>query len=280
MNRSLLELIHKEIEAGGAGVLCTVVGAKDSTPRDLGASMWVRGDGTILGTVGGGALEYTVIEKARALLADAGGPTLHEAVLREAESEGQAVCGGEMTILMEPMGQEAEVVIFGAGHVGRALAQAASAAGFHVTVWDEREAFANQEEIPWGKTLACPLEEALEQGLSLHSSSYAVVVTRGHALDGEVVRMLEGRRLAYLGLIGSRKKIAIIREKLLARGVSQKHLDRIFQPVGLPIGAETPEEIAVSILAEIIAMRRGADLGKLRRGFSNLPGPCFPRFEE
>ena len=105
------------------------------------------------------------------------------------------------------------------------------------------------------------------------------MVTRGHVLDSEVIRWLEGRPLAYLGTIGSRKKIAAVRQKLLGQGVSQQHLDRIFQPVGLPIGAETPEEIAVSILAEIIAVHRKADLTKLRSAVSNLPGPFYPRLE-
>jgi xanthine dehydrogenase accessory factor len=279
LNRSLLKLVDEEVDRGGAGVLCTVVGADGSTPRDLGASMWVRPDGSIAGTIGGGPLEYAVIGKALAALKSSAGPILHKAVLREAESGGEAVCGGDVVILMEPLGKEAEVVVFGAGHVGKALARMASAAGFRVCVWDEREEFANPEAIPWGKVVACPLGEVQERGLALHGSSYVVVVTRGHALDSEVVRWLEGRAMAYLGLIGSRKKIAATREKLLGQGVSQGHLDRIFQPVGLPIGAETPEEIAVSVLAEIIAVHRGADMAKLRCAFGNVPGPFYPSFD-
>lgn len=279
MNRSLLKLVHEELERGGTGVLCTVVGADGSTPRDLGAAMWVRPDGSLAGTIGGGPLEYAVTGKALMAMEASAGPILHKAVLREAKAGGEAVCGGDVVILMEPLGKEAEVVIFGAGHVGKALARMASAAGFRICVWDEREEFANPEAIPWGKVVSCPLGEAREKGLSLHGSSYVVVVTRGHALDGEVVRWLEGRPLAYLGLIGSRKKIAAVRDRLLGQCVSQGHLDRIFQPVGLPIGAETPEEIAVSILSEIIAVHRGADLAKLRSSLDNLPGPFFPRFE-
>jgi xanthine dehydrogenase accessory factor len=274
----LLNLVHEEISAGGTGILCTVAGSEGSTPRDLGAAMWVRPDGSISGTVGGGPLEYAVIGKALEMLKEGSGPALHKAVLREAESAGEAACGGEAVILMEPLGREAEVVVFGAGHVGKALARAAAGAGFRVTVWDEREEYANPEALPWGKVVACPLEEAYERGIVLHGSSYAVVVTRGHALDASVVRSLEGRPLAYLGLIGSRRKIEAVRENLLRQGVSQSHLDRVFQPVGLPIGAETPEEIAVSILSEIIAVHRGADLGKLRSALFDLPGPCYPRF--
>ncbi|KUK61382.1 MAG: hypothetical protein XD83_1088 [Synergistales bacterium 57_84] len=243
MDRALLKSVHEELEAGGAGALCTVVGSDGSTPRDLGASMWVRLDGSIAGTVGGGPLEHAVIKKALELLRSGSGPVLHKAVLRTDESGGEAVCGGESVILIEPLGQEAEVVIFGAGHVGKAVARAAYSAGFRVIVWDEREEFANPESVPWGKTVACPLEKAF---------------------------------MAYIGMIGSRKKISYVRESLIKQGVSIDFLDRIFQPVGLPVRAETPEEIAVSILAEIIAVRRGADIASLRSSYSREAGPFSP----
>ncbi|HBG14881.1 MAG TPA: xanthine dehydrogenase [Synergistaceae bacterium] len=276
MDRALLKSVHEELEAGGAGALCTVVGSDGSTPRDLGASMWVRLDGSIAGTVGGGPLEHAVIKKALELLRSGSGPVLHKAVLRTDESGGEAVCGGESVILIEPLGQEAEVVIFGAGHVGKAVARAAYSAGFRVIVWDEREEFANPESVPWGKTVACPLEKAFDEGVRLHGSSYVVVVTRGHSLDAEVVRILEGKPMAYIGMIGSRKKISYVRESLIKQGVSIDFLDRIFQPVGLPVRAETPEEIAVSILAEIIAVRRGADIASLRSSYSREAGPFSP----
>ncbi len=277
MDRTLLSQINSEIEKGSSGVLCTLVASKGSTPRNLGAAMWVRSDGSIIGTIGGGATEFEVINKALDLLTSGGEPVLHEAVLREAESDGKAVCGGEVTIFLEPIGQPMEVAIFGAGHVGKALARLCYAAGIQFTVWDDREDLANPEEIPWGKSLACSHDVLFEEGgISLHPSSYAVVVTRGHELDTDIVRALEGKPLAYLGVIGSRKKIATMREKLLALGTSETFLDGIFQPVGLPIGAETPEEIAISILAEIIAFRRRSDLVKLRLGYLDTSGPCYP----
>lgn len=277
MDRSLFSLINSDIEAGVVGALCTIVSSKGSTPRGMGTSMWVRSDGSIIGSIGGGSMEFEVIEKSLALLTSGGGPILYEAVLKETESAGKAVCGGEVVIMIEPIGQQSEIVIFGAGHLGKALAKITFAAGFPVTVWDEREDFANPRNIPWGRTFSCPPEKLFdEKGIRLHPSSYVVVVTRGHELDTEIVRILEGRPLAYLGVIGSRKKIATMRNKLLALGASETFLDGIFQPVGLPIGAETPEEIAISILAEIIALRRGSDLDKLRLGYLNTPGPCYP----
>ena len=276
MDRALLKSVHEELESGGSGALCTVVGSDGSTPRDLGASMWVRVDGSILGTVGGGPLEYAVINKALETLRSGSGPILHKAVLRIDEDGGEAVCGGESVVLIEPLGREAEVVVFGAGHVGKAVARAAYYAGFRVIVWDEREEFSNPGAIPWGKTVACPLEKALQEGVRLHGSSYVVVATRDHALDAEVIRLLEGGPMAYLGMIGSRKKIAHEREILFKRGVSREYLDSIFTPVGLPVHAETPEEIAVSILAEMIAVHRGADIARLRSPYAKQAGPFFP----
>jgi len=162
------------------------------------------------------------------------------------------------------LGREDELLIFGAGHVGKAVAQAAALVGFRVTVWDEREEYANRENIPWARTVVCPIEEIFEKGVTLHERSYVVIVTRGHALDAEAVAITDKKPGAYFGMIGSRSKIAAVRKMLLARGMSEEHLNRIHQPIGLPIMAETPEEIAVSILAEIIAVKRGGDIATLR----------------
>ena len=150
--------------------------------------------------------------------------------------------------------------------MGRALAQLGAFAGFSVTVWDEREEFANPERIPWGRTVALPLE-AFGRSLRTHERTYAVVATRGHSLDGEAVSLLDRRPAAYVGMIGSRSKIAAVRARLRDQGVSAEHLDRVRQPVGLPLRAETPEEIALSVMAEIVAVRRGADVDSLRRGW-------------
>ncbi|HCD71724.1 XdhC/CoxI family protein [Thermovirga lienii] len=265
MDLELLRLINEETREGRFGVLCTVVRSHGSTPRKLGASMWVRSDGSIAGTIGGGALEKAVIQRALEVMEDPTAPKLYESILREKESQGQAVCGGEVSVLLEPLGMEPKIIIFGAGHVGAALARLASAARFNVIVWDEREEYANQDRFPGCKAVACSLEEAVCGGvIPIARNSYVVVVTRGHSLDEEVVRSLEGKPMAYLGVIGSRRKISFMRKSLMEKGVSEEFLDSIFQPIGLPIRAETPEEIALSILAEIVGKMRGADLEALR----------------
>jgi xanthine dehydrogenase accessory factor len=280
MNRILMEKILEELDAGAAGVLCTVTEECGSTPRSLGACMWVRPDGTIMGTVGGGLFERHVIDEALRMLEegqDVG--RFREALNCAGVEEGGGACGGELGVFLEVLGRERELVVFGAGHVGRAIARTAAGAGFRVTVWDEREEYANPENVPWGRTIACPLEEIFDQGLMLHEHSFLVIVTRGHALDAHTVRFLEKYPSAYIGLIGSRKKIAVVRSHLIGQGVAPAYLDRIFQPVGLPIRAETPEEIAVSVVAELIAVHRGADLADLRRPLGKGSDPCYPRFD-
>ena len=236
MNAELLNKINQEVQNGGFGAICTVIDESGSTPRSRGASMWVRPDGTIAGTIGGGLIEYEAIQ----------------------------VCGGKASVFIEVVGLGDELVIFGAGHVGRATAELGAFAGFRVTVWDERPEFANDERIPWARNVVCPIDKIYENGVKLHSRSYVVIMTRGHALDAEAVRVTEGQPGAYYGMIGSRSKIAAVRAKLLAKGVSAAHLDRIYQPIGLPIKAETPNEIAVSIMSEIIAVKYGADVKRLR----------------
>ena len=252
-------------EEGRQGVLCLVAEEEGSTPRSAGSSMLVYPDGSIEGTVGGGIMEHRVIEQALGMLSKGSAPLLHRENLTadEAALDG-AVCGGTLAVYLEVIGRSRELVIFGAGHVGRALARAGDMAGFQVTVWDEREEFANSSHIPWGTTVCCSLEEFFAREVLFHGRTSVVAVTRGHALDAEVIRLLEGIPLAYIGMIGSRKKIAFVRQRLLDEGVSEAYLNGIYQPVGLPIGAETPEEIAFSVLAEIIAADRGADVAALR----------------
>ncbi|MCE5202048.1 MAG: XdhC/CoxI family protein [Synergistaceae bacterium] len=261
MNKELLKLINSEVESGLYGVLCTVTEETGSTPRSRGASMWVRPDGSISGTIGGGLVEYEAIQYALGLLKSGETSALWRKDLTE--KEGMA-CGGSASVFMEVIGREDELVIFGAGHVGKAVAQVGAFAGFRVTVWDEREEFANTENIPCARTIACPLEKIYENGIYLHDRSYVVIVTRGHTLDAATVAITDKKPGAYYGMIGSRSKIATVRKILLEQGVTEAHLNRLHQPIGIPIKAETPEEIAVSIVAEIIAVKRGGDVNGLR----------------
>ena len=261
MNAELLSQINDELYDGKFGVVCTVISESGSTPRSRGASMWVRPDGSILGTIGGGLIEFEAIGEAKKLMAEGGATKLWHKSLTE--RDGMA-CGGEADVFMELLGRGDELVIFGAGHVGRALAELGSFCGFKVTVWDDREEFANDENIPWARNIVCPIEKVYDSGVRLHDRSFVVIMTRGHKLDAEAVTVTDKMPGAYYGMIGSRSKIAAVRKMLLERGVTEAHLDRIHQPIGLPIKAETPNEIAVSIMAEIIGVKYGADVKRMR----------------
>ncbi|MCF7935468.1 MAG: XdhC/CoxI family protein [Synergistales bacterium] len=257
-NRELFRSIAQSIGEGGRGVLCTIVDETGSVPRGRGAKMWVHPDGTSEGTIGGGIVEQHVRERGLELLQQGEAAELYsEEISADVASLESGSCGGSVTVFLESIGQEREVVVFGAGFIGQSVARTALMAGFRVTLWDDREDFANQENAPGAAVLACPLTEALER-IHFTPATYAVVCTRGHGLDMEVLGALESKTTAYVGMLGSHNKNATIRKALLERGTSQAYLDSVHAPIGLSIGADTPEEIAVSIVAEIIATVRGA----------------------
>lgn len=271
MNLAMMEKIVEEVRGGRKGVLCILIEQEGSTPRKGGASMWVYPDGSIEGTIGGGPMEYECIKFALSMLESGDSVRVQYfdlgAGLNASTCPEGAVCGGSGRVYFEAVLPETEIFIFGAGHVGKALARVANASGYDVTVWDERVEYANEENIPWAKTMACPLDELFDcsqhAGL-FHKNSYVVIVTRGHNLDSEVMRLMENRDAAYIGVIGSRGKIAFVDKQLKAKGVSEEYLNGLRRPIGLPLKAETPEEIAVSILAEIVAVQRGANIDALR----------------
>lgn len=272
MQLSLMEKIVDEVRKGRAGVLCILIEQSGSTPRKEGASMWVYPDGSIEDTIGGGPMEHDCVKEALDMLAVGDAVRIKEFNLGVGLQAGacpeDAVCGGQGKVYFELVMPADEIFIFGAGHVGKALSKLASVSGFTVTVWDEREEHANEENIPWGRVIACPLEDLFDRekfGHHLfHKNSYVAVMTRGHRLDTDVMRLMEGQDVAYIGVIGSRSKIAFVDRQLEEMGASRAYIESIYRPIGLPINAETPEEIAVCILAEIIALQRGANVKALR----------------
>ena len=238
--------------------LVTVVRAQGSTPQRAGAKMLVWADGRTVGTIGGGCYENDAFWKAREAIASGRPSLVHYELNDDFAQENGLICGGRMDVHIDPLAPSPRLYIIGAGHVGYHLARAALEAGFHIHVVDDREKFANAERFPGTDIVVQPIPEWLAQA-DLPASAYIVVVTRGHQNDLDAVRALATRDLKYLGLIGSRAKIARIYDALREEGIPSDALARIHAPIGLEIGAVTPAEIAVSILAELIAVRRGAD---------------------
>jgi len=250
------------LKRGEAVALVTIVRAQGSTPQRVGAKMLVFADGRTIGTIGGGCYENDALWKAREAITSGRSALLHYELNDDFAQENGLICGGRMDVHVDPLEATPRLYIIGAGHVGFHLGRIAPDAGFQLHVVDDREKFASAERFPDASIVVEPIPEWLHRA-DIPPSAYVVVLTRGHTHDLEAMRALAARDLKYLGLIGSRAKVARIANALLAEGMPPECLDRVHAPVGLNIGAVTPAEIAVSILAELIAVRRGVAVGAL-----------------
>jgi xanthine dehydrogenase accessory factor len=250
-----MELILKatlEILAqGGRGALATVTRTSGSTPQRPGARLLLRPDGTALGTVGGGAIEQAVIEE----LHDVRRINQARYVTHELGYDLGMCCGGRMELFLEPIESAPRLVLFGAGHIARPTAALARNVGFEVSVVDEREELNTEERFP-GCTRQLAAPASFLRGPPLGPRDWLVIVTHDHRLDEETLGLALGLAPRYIGLVGSRRKVFRLMQRIAARQ-GQLALDRVYAPVGLDIGAIGPEEIAVSIVGELVALRRG-----------------------
>jgi len=257
MNREVFTAVADALERGETAALVTIVSTTGSTPQRVGAKMLVFADGRIVGTIGGGCYENDAFWKAREAIANRKPQLVHYELSDDFAQETGLICGGQMDVYIEPVEPSPELYIVGAGHVGFHLARLAHEVGFRVHVVDDREKFANAERFPTAvEIVADDIPSWLRQAV-LPPHACAVIVTRGHTNDLEALRALAPRELRYLGLIGSRAKVARIYDALVADGMPAAQLAGVHAPIGLDIGAVTPQEIAVSILAELIAVRHG-----------------------
>ncbi len=245
---------------GIPAALATIVGTRGSTPGRETMRLLVLEDGTFLGTVGGGCLEAEVYETAKEVIRDEQPRTLSFRLTEFESPDSGLLCGGEVTIFVEPV-TTPTLWIFGGGHVSKALCRVAAMAGFHVTVCDDRAAYASAERFPEAaRTVSAPYADAVAQ-MPIRANTYAIIVTRGHKEDGVVLRELARRAAAgddprFLGMIGSKVKRGVLFRHLRADGVPEAFLARVRTPVGLCIGARTHEEIAVAVVGEMISVRR------------------------
>jgi len=245
-----------QLEASNeSGVLCTIVRSQGSTPRHAGSKMVVYPDGHILGTIGGGELENRIITEAFQAIED-GRPRLIEYNMADPERGDPGVCGGQVEVYVEPIVPRPSVVVIGAGHVGRAVAHLAHWLGFHVVVSDDRFELCNPETIPEADQYLPGSLAELSDHLLITPRTYLILTTRSVDIDVPGLPSLLETPAAYIGVIGSKRRWATTREQLVQAGVSESRLDRVRSPMGLELHAETPEEIAVSIMAEIIQIQR------------------------
>jgi xanthine dehydrogenase accessory factor len=244
---------------GRRGAVATIVNVRGSIPSFKTAKMLVRDDGSIVGTIGGGCVEADVWQAAREVMESEKPRTLKFDLNQDPKYDTGLVCGGTLEVFVEPVLPPALLYIFGAGHVAFSLCQSAAQAGFDVVVTDDRSSYATKERFPAASEVhACDFDEAMGK-LDPSESSYIVIVTRGHRDDMHILRWAVQTRSRYVGMIGSKRKVIEISRTLQSEGLPAHLFDRVHAPVGLDIGAVTPEEIAVAITAELIAIRRHAD---------------------
>lgn len=256
-HRAVYEALLTVHDRGIPAVLVTITETSGSMPRHVGSKMLVYADGSIVGTIGGGAMEAHIIELAKTALKT--GQSRTETVsLNSLDAGDPGICGGTATMFIEPLAIKPTLLVIGGGHVGKALADLGKWAGYRVILSDDREGFCNPEYAPGLDGYAVCKPGDIAEHVDLTASTYIAAVTRGLPIDINLIPVLLASDAPYIGLIGSRRRWAITVKALKEEhGLSDAELTRVHAPIGLELEAETPKEIAISILAEIIMVRRG-----------------------
>lgn len=236
--------------------LATIVEVKGSIPSFQTAKLLVREDGSLVGTIGGGCVEAEVWNAAREVIATGKPRTMQFSLGQDAAYDNGLICGGQLGVLVECVSPQPAALIFGGGHISKSLSKVLDLAGFAVSVIDNRETYANAERFPEARSVYAAEYEEVFPKLQVNESTYVVIVTRGHRDDMRVLRWAVNTPARYIGMIGSRRKTIAVAKELEKEGLSREAFDRVYAPMGLEIGAVSPEEIAISVGAEMIAMRR------------------------
>lgn len=236
--------------------VATIVQVNGSIPSFESAKMLVREDGSIVGTIGGGCVEAEVWTAAREVIETDKPRHLNFSLGNDAAYDEGLICGGQLNIFIEPIAPQPRAFIFGGGHVSKSISKVANLAGFATVIVDDREAFANKERFPEADEVYADEYEKVFPQLAITSTSYLIIVTRGHRDDMRVLRWAVETPAKYVAMIGSKRKTISVVKELEKEGLPRHLFEKIFAPMGLEIGAETPEEIAISVVAEMIAVRR------------------------
>ena len=260
MSESKIDLYEEIVRLrrlGEPAALATIIRRTGSTPRKDAAKMLIRQDGTSIGSIGGGCVEAQVWQTASEVMKTSRAQVLEYQMTDDDLEEDGLVCGGHVEIFVEPILTRPQLVVLGAGHVGQAIARTAARLDFRVSVIDDRDSFVSEERFPTAeRRIARPYDQSLDD-LNLPADSFILVVTRGHRHDQQALETALNQQVAYTGLIGSRRKIKLLVDSLLEKGYPPEHFHNLYAPIGLEIGSETPREIAVSVAAELIALRKG-----------------------
>jgi xanthine dehydrogenase accessory factor len=269
MSKDLYKEIVELLSQGKRAAIATVIAGKGATPRKDAAKMLIHEDGGQIGTIGGGSMEAEVCRAAR-LLIETGKPKLMKFDLTDIDPEESAlVCGGSMEVYVEPLLPDPILFIFGAGHVSRVVAEAVRPIGFRTVIIDDRAKYANPDRFPDAEAIYSESWESSFEKLNINRNSHIFIATRAHQYDLICLRFAVQSPATYIGMLGSRKKAKSLLDQLEKEGIDSCKFRRIFVPAGFDIGSETPEEIAVSIAAELIAARKKTDVGLIRDSLRN-----------
>jgi xanthine dehydrogenase accessory factor len=239
--------------------LATIVQVNGSIPSYESAKLLVREDGSMTGTIGGGCVEAEVWNAAREVMETERPRHLNFSLGQDAAYDNGLICGGQLNVFVEPIVPQPRAYIFGAGHISKSLSKVASLAGFATVIVDNREAFANRERFPDADEIFAEEYEDVFPKLNVRDTSYLIIVTRGHRDDMRVLQWAVTTNARYIAMIGSKRKVIGVVKELEKEGFPRAAFERVFAPMGFEIGAITPEEIAVSVVAEMIAVRRNPE---------------------
>jgi xanthine dehydrogenase accessory factor len=242
--------------SGQKSALATIVQVRGSIPSFQAAKLLVREDGSMVGTIGGGCVEAEVWNAAREVIETGKARHMSFSLGQDAAYDNGLICGGQLDVFVECINPQPAVIIFGGGHISKSLAKVLDLAGFRVTVADDREAYANKERFPEAAEVHSAEYEEIYPKLNVNESTFIVIVTRGHRDDMRILKWAVTTRAKYISMIGSKRKVISVVHELEKEGLPREAFDRVYAPMGLEIGAESPEEIAISVGAEMIAMRR------------------------
>lgn len=256
MSAKVIAAAAELMRSGRRGAMVTIVETVGSTPRKAGAKMLVDDAGAVVGTVGGGCVEADLYAVAKQVMRTGRVRTCEVDLGSRNADENDMLCGGKLRALVEPVGAEEKLIILGGGHISKALVELCRGLDFEITITDDREQFASAERFPnVAHRISRPFEEQFDQ-LQIDSNTSLVIVTRGHSHDELCMERALRTSAKYIGLVGSRTKVAVFRAHLRDKGFTDAEIDRVECPCGLDIGAETPEEIAISIAARLVEVRR------------------------
>src|SRR6202790_1489079 len=245
--------------SGQKCALATIVQVRGSIPGFQSAKLLVREDGSMVGTIGGGCVEAEVWNVARDVMQSERPRHMNFSLGQDAAYDNGLICGGQLSVFVEPVVPQPRLYVFGAGHISKSISKIATLAGFATVIVDNREAFASRDRFPEADEIFAEEYEEVFPKLTVRDTSYVVIVTRGHRHDMRVLRWGVETNAKYIAMIGSKRKVIGVVKELEKEGIQRAAFERVFAPMGLDIGAITPEEIAISIVAEMIAMRRAPD---------------------